>query len=117
MFRTPRSKRLSLLGLAIPQLALLAWIIAVTQPAEAGEPRAVDAAKIYGKIQLVDSFPDYKVQIVNSFPDLRVQVVSSFPDSAGKWQMVNSFPDYKVQIVSSHADFKIQYVESFPGTP
>ena len=29
----------------------------------------VDVSKIYGKIQFVDSFPDYKVQVVDSFPD------------------------------------------------
>ena len=77
----------------------------------------VDVLKIYGKIQIVNSFPDYKVQVVNSFPDLKVQVVNSFPDKPGKWQMVNSFPDYKIQIVNSFPDFKIQYVNSFPGKP
>ena len=33
-----------------------------------------DASKVFGKIQVVDSFPDYKVRIVNSFPSLKVQV-------------------------------------------
>ena len=70
---------------------------------------------VYGKIQLVDSFPDVKVQVVRSFPDIKVQKVDSFPDSAGKWQIVDSFPDYKVQIVESFPDYKIQYVDSFPG--
>ena len=77
----------------------------------------VDVLKIYGKIQIVNSFPDYKVQVVNSFPDLKVQVVNSFPDKPGKLQMVNSFPDYKIHIVNSFPDFKIQYVNSFPGKP
>ena len=76
-----------------------------------------DVAKIYGKIQFVNSFPDYKVQIVNSFPDLKVQVVNSFPDKVGKWKIVNSFPDYKIQIVNSFPDFKVKYVNSFPGLP
>ena len=76
---------------------------------------AVDVSKIYGKIQIVKSFPDYKVQVVNSFPDLKVQVVNSFPDKPGKWQMVNSFPDFKIQLVDSFPDFKIKYVSSFPG--
>ncbi len=75
----------------------------------------VDVSKIYGKIQIVKSFPDYKVQVVDSFPDLKVQVVSSFPDKPGKWQMVNSFPDFKIQLVDSFPDFKIKYVSSFPG--
>ena len=75
----------------------------------------VDVSKIYGKIQFVDSFPDYKVQVVDSFPDLKVQQVDSFPDSPGKWKTVDSFPDYKIQIVDSFPDFKIQYVDSFPG--
>lgn len=79
--------------------------------------KKADVAKIYGKIQFVNSFPDYKVQIVNSFPDLKVQVVNSFPDKVGKWQIVNSFPDFKIQIVNSFPDFKVQYVNSFPGLP
>lgn len=73
--------------------------------------------KLYGKIQIVTSFPDVKVQEVTSFPDLKVQKVSSFPDSCGKWQIVTSFPDTKVQIVSSFPDVKVQYVSSFPGVP
>ncbi len=72
--------------------------------------------KMYGKIQVVDSFPDVKIQEVASFPDIKVQKVSAFPDSCGKWQIVTSFPDTKVQFVSSFPDVKIQYVTSFPGT-
>lgn len=71
--------------------------------------------KLYGKIQVVTSFPDVKVQEVSSFPDLKVQKVSSFPDKCGKWQLVTSFPDTKVQFVKSFPDVKIQYVSSFPG--
>jgi hypothetical protein len=73
--------------------------------------------KMYGKVQVVTSFPDVKVQIVNSFPDLKVQVVNSFPDKCGQWQMVTSFPDVKVQFVTSFPDVKVQYVNSFPGKP
>jgi len=71
--------------------------------------------KLYGKVQVVNSFPDFKVQVVSSFPDLKVKKVSSFPDDCGEWQFVNSFPDFKVQFVTSFPDFKIQYVSSFPG--
>ncbi len=73
--------------------------------------------KLYGKIQIVTSFPDIKVQEVTSFPDLKVEKVNSFPDKCGKWQIVTSFPDTKVQIVSSFPDVKVQYVTSFPGVP
>lgn len=71
--------------------------------------------KLYGKIQIVQSFPDVKVQEVTSFPDLKVETVTAFPDKCGKWQMVNAFPDTKVQIVTSFPDVKVQYVTSFPG--
>lgn len=74
-------------------------------------------SNIRGKIQFVDSFPDYKVKVVTSFPDLKVKKVSSFADSPGEWQIVDSFPDYKIQIVTSFPDFTIQYVDSFPGVP
>lgn len=73
--------------------------------------------KLYGKIQVVESFPDVKVQVVTSFPDLKVERVNSFPDKCGKWQMVTSFPDTKVQFVKSFPDVKVQYVTSFPGVP
>lgn len=73
--------------------------------------------KLWGKIQVVTSFPDLKVQRVTSFPDLKVQRVTSFPDSCGKWQFVTSFPDLKIQYVTSFPDVKIQYVTSFPGVP
>ena len=77
--------------------------------------KKMDLSKIHGKIQLVNSFPDYKVQVVDSFADLHVKKVTSFPDDPGEWQIVDSFPDFKIQIVTSFPDFKIKYVDSFPG--
>lgn len=71
--------------------------------------------RLYGRIQIVDSFSDVKVQIVNSFPDLKVKVVDSLPNKCGEWQIVTEFPDLKVQFVNSFSDIKIQYVQSFPG--
>jgi hypothetical protein len=62
--------------------------------------------KLYGKVQIVDYFPDIKVQIVDYFPDLKVQKVDYFPSSCGKWQFVDYFPD-----------LKIQFVDYFPGLP
>ena len=73
--------------------------------------------KLYGKVQIVDAFPDIKVQIVNAFPDLKVQTVNAFPDECGKWQFVEAFPDFKVQFVEAFPDIKIQYVDAFPGLP
>lgn len=77
----------------------------------------LNGIKLYGKVQVVDSFPDLKVQIVDSFPDLKVQKVDSFPDSCGKWEFVDSFPDFKIQYVESFPDLKIKMVKSFPGIP
>lgn len=104
--------------LSLRDLVLLGFASALmlALPLSAKNPLSSSAiAKVYGKIQFVSSFPDYKVQIVTSFPDLKVQKVSSFPDAGGKWQIVESFPDFKIQIVESFPDFKVQYVESFPG--
>ena len=72
---------------------------------------------LYGKVQVVKSFPDLKVQVVKSFPDLKVQRVKSFPDKCGKWQFVDAFPDFKIQFVDAFPDIKIQYVDAFPGKP
>jgi hypothetical protein len=91
----------------------LLLVISALLPGSAAE--RPDVALIFGRIQFVTSFPDYKVKEVGSFADLHVQKVSSFPDRAGRWQIVDSFPDYKIQIVDSFPDFTIKYVDSFPG--
>ena len=70
---------------------------------------------LFGKIQLVDHFPDVKVQVVEHFPDIKVKRVDHFPDGPGKWKIVDHFPDFKVQIVDHFPDYKIKYVEHFPG--
>ena len=62
-----------------------------------GGSRVPPPGRLYGKIQIVTSFPDVTVQVVSSFSDINVQVVNSFPDRPGKWQIVDSYPDYKVQ--------------------
>ena len=74
-----------------------------------------EKCKLFGKIQLVEHFPDVKVQVVEHFPDIKVKKVDAFPDDPGEWQIVEHFPDYKVQIVEHFPDYKIQYVEHFPG--
>ncbi|MFT5465162.1 MAG: hypothetical protein ACI8UO_000249 [Verrucomicrobiales bacterium] len=104
-------------SIVIAAFGLTAFPIANAEKPEIVALSKGEIAKIKGKIQFVDSFPDYKVQVVDSFPDLKVKVVTSFPDDAGEWQIVDSFPDYKIQIVSSFGDFKIKYVDSFPGLP
>lgn len=71
--------------------------------------------KLYGKIQVVDNFPDVKVQKVEHFPDIKVKWVEHFPDAPGKWQKVDHFPDFKVQFVEHFPDYKVQVVEHFPG--
>ncbi len=100
-----RSPRAGLLVMALGLLAL--------SPSDvwAGKERVTQdcsfrGQKLYGKVKVVDSFPDFKVQKVDSFPDLKVQRVESFPDRCGKWQLVDSFPD-----------FKVKFVDSFPGLP
>lgn len=72
--------------------------------------------QLWGKIQVVTSFPDVKVQVVRAFPDVKVQKVKAFPDQCGKWQLVDAFPDTKVQFVDAFPDVKIEYVDAFPGT-
>ncbi len=94
----------------------------IGQPSLAAQNSGLDPATcsfsgkpLYGKVQIVTSFPDIKVQVVESFPDLKVKPVTAFPDDCGEWQLVESFPDIKVQFVQSFPDLKIQYVEAFPG--
>ncbi|MDR2972463.1 MAG: hypothetical protein LBU83_11135, partial [Bacteroidales bacterium] len=72
---------------------------------------------LYGKVKIVDVFPDFKVKIVDVFPDLKVKFVDVFPDSCGKWQIVDVFPDFTIQIVDVFPDFTIKLVDVFPGMP
>ena len=71
--------------------------------------------RLFGRVKVVESFPDFKVKVVSSFPDLKVKIVNSFPDDPGEWQFVESSPDIKIQFVESFPDFTIKFVESFPG--
>lgn len=96
-------------------LALLAVCLLLPANAHCDEAAAQAAQKVYGKIQIVHAFPDYKVRVVDSFPDLKIHVVKAFADSPGKWQFVKSHPDFKIQFVRAGEDFKIQYVAAFPG--
>ncbi len=73
--------------------------------------------RLFGKVKVVDSFPDVRVKVVASFPDLKVKKVDSFADECGEWQMVESFPDFTIQYVESFADVEISMVPSFPGMP
>jgi hypothetical protein len=104
-------------------LAVITWLmvcqLSLASDAQKLDPKACTfgGQPLYGKIQIVESFPDLNVQVVESFPDLKVKVVTSFPDDCGEWQMVESFPDLKVRFVQSFPDIKIKYVESFPGIP
>ena len=82
-----------------------------------GPDCALKGRKLFGKVKIVDAFPDLKVQIVDAFPDLKVQVVDAFPDKCGKWKMVDAFPDVKIQMVTAFPDLKIKYVNAFPGLP
>ena len=70
---------------------------------------------LWGKVRVVDAFPDIKVQVVDAFPDLKVQIVEAFPDSLGKWQFVKSGEDFKIQFVKAFPDIKIKFVNAFPG--
>ncbi len=73
--------------------------------------------KMWGKVKVVKSFPDFKVKVVKSFADLHVKKVTSFPDKCGRWQFVDSFPDFTIKYVDSFPDFEIKWVDSFPGVP
>ena len=100
------------------KFALVGLLASVLGPATAAGKLngcMLNGKTLFGKVQVVKSFPDFKIQVVKSFPDLKVQRVTSFPDACGKWQWVTSFPDFTVQYVDSFPDFTIEYVESFPG--
>lgn len=83
------------------------------QAARAGDKP--DKCSLYGKIQIVEHFPDVTIEVVEHFPDIKVKWVEHFPDDPGKWKNVKHFPDYKVKFVGHGADYKVEFVEHFPG--
>ena len=70
---------------------------------------------LYGKVQIVEHFPDVKVQIVESFEDLDVKIVELIIFIFIFQIIVEHFPDVKVQIVNSFPDIKVKIVDAFPG--
>ena len=73
--------------------------------------------KLYGKVQVVEHFPDLKVKVVQHFPDLKVKAVEHFPDKCGRLQFVEHFPDLKIQYVEHFPDLEIKMVDHFEGLP
>jgi hypothetical protein len=82
-----------------------------------GSDCKLNGHQLYGKVQVVEHFPDLKVKVVQHFPDLKVKAVEHFPDKCGRWQFVENFPDFKIQYVEHFPDLEIQMVDHFPGVP
>jgi hypothetical protein len=112
--------------LLVPALALAATLIGPAA-SRADAPLRLDAKvdkdctykgkKLYGKVKVVDAFPDFEVKRVDAFADLHVKVVDAFPDSCGRWQWVDAFPDFTIKWVDAFPDFTIKQVDAFPGLP
>lgn len=102
----------------LAKIVIACALVSACGPAAAA-PKAkgcvLNGKALFGKVQVVKSFPDFKVQVVENFADLKVMRVGSFPDACGKWQFVNSFPDFTIEYVDGFPDFTIEFVESFPG--
>jgi hypothetical protein len=104
----------------LPFLAIIIATLTLTLSHVGGAniaPAKPHVKKIFGRIQYVTAFPDYKVEVVSALEDLRVQEVTALANSAGKWQIVTALPDFKIQKVTAFADFKISFVNALPGTP
>lgn len=98
--------------------AVMALGLGLSEPAFAGLNKGnctFDGKPLYGRVQIVDSFPDVKVKKVDNFADLDVKFVNSFPNDCGEWEIVKSLPDIRVQFVSNFPDVTIKVVNNFPG--
>lgn len=91
------------------------FALEVSACAEAQAKGKPGKCALFGKIKVVEHFPDVKIEVVEHFPDIKVKLLEHFADGPGEWTMVEDFPDYKVQFVSHFPDYKIKYVEHFPG--
>jgi len=77
----------------------------------------LDGAPLYGRVEIVEHFADFKVKVVDHFADLHVKTVEHFPDACGEWRIVDSAPDFTVTFVDYFPDFTISFVDHFPGLP
>lgn len=105
----------------ILNLSLLIFVLSFSSSAQAKSVVSAQCTykdiKLFGKVEVVENFPDLKVQVVEHFQDLKVKSVSHFPDACGKWQFVDHFPDFKIKYVNHFPDIKIKMVDHFPGRP
>lgn len=98
------------------------WILLFVMPLVMAATPKIDKEKctckghpLYGRVQVVESYPDLDVKIVDSYPDLEVKIVDSYPDRCGLWKFVDSYPDVKIRFVDSYPDVTIRFVDSYPG--
>ncbi len=97
----------------------LLCLIALCPEVQAGKVETCNfkGKRLYGKVKIVENFPDITVQVVNNFPDLKVKWVEYSPDACGEWMAEEGFPELKVKFVENFPDLKIKFVENFPGIP
>lgn len=103
----------NLLACAIALLTFLATSSALANPISIDG--TFNGIRLWGKVKVVNAFPDIKVQVVDAFPDLKVKRVDAFPDNLGEWQFVTFGEDFTIQFVDSFPDIKIKFVDAFPG--
>jgi hypothetical protein len=94
---------------------LFALELAACQEAAAATVNKPSKCGLFGKIKVVEHFPDVKIKVVEHFPDIKVKLMEHFADGPGEWTMVEHFPDYKIKFVEHFPDYKIKFVEHFPG--
>lgn len=70
---------------------------------------------LYGRVQFVDTFEDFRIQFVDGLADIKVKFVDYKPSKCGEWQIVDGLADFKVKVVDGLADFKVQKVDALPG--
>lgn len=98
-------------------VVLGAWATAAGGADKVASNCRFNGVKLYGRVQVVESFPDLKVKVVESFPDLKVKTVDSFPDTCGQWKFVGSGGDFKIKFVESFPDITVKFGDAFPGLP
>lgn len=100
-----------LLWLFVSLLTLMALVSeAATQNVPLCRQGNPQPQEVFGRIQVVDHFPDVRVRAVQGIADMEVRVVDALANRQGRWQFVDHFPDFRVQFVQHHADFTVRLV-------
>lgn len=72
---------------------------------------------LYGKVQIVEDYPDFTVKITDDFYDLVIKETGNVQCECGEYRLSDDYPDIRIKIVDDYPDIRVRYAgwNEFPG--